>query len=108
MNILRSINFFSGGLRSNRVWHRAKNGADTVSCPPEFLEVKGRLFQVVALVSLRDQFVKFGQLGGFAVKVKMFFFVSVRAVNRQSEKSNLHCSSSFFEGSGQAASRPIS
>ena len=76
--------------------------------PPEFLEVKGRLFQFVALVALRDQVVKFRQLGGFAVKVKMFFFVAVRAVNRQSEKSNLHCSSSFFKGSGQAASRPIS
>ena len=56
-------------------------------CPPEFLEVNGRLFQVVALISLRDQVVKLGQLRGFAVKVKMFFFVSVRAVNRQSEKA---------------------
>ena len=55
--------------------------------PPEFLEVKGRLFQVVALVALRDQVVKFRQLGGFAVKVKMFFFVTVRAVNRQSKKA---------------------
>ena len=75
-----------------------KNGADTVSCPPEFLEIIGRLFQIVALVSLRDQFVKFRKLRGFAVKVEMFFFVSVRAVNRQSEKCNLHCSSSSFCG----------
>lgn len=76
--------------------------------PPEFSKVKGRLFQIIAIVSLCDQFVKFRQLGGFAVKIEMFFFVSVRAVNRQSEKCDLHCPSSFFEGSGQAASRPIS
>lgn len=68
--------------------------------PPEFLEIIGRLFQVVAFVALRYQVVQFGQLRGFAVKVKMFFFVAVRAVNSQSEKCNLHCSSSFFVGSG--------
>lgn len=87
------------GRKMGRTQHRV--------CP-NFLEVICRLFQIVALVALRYQFVKFGQLGGFAVKVKMFFFVAVRAVNRQSEKSDLHCSSSFFVGSGQAASRPIS
>lgn len=90
------------------LWSGWANGSGGGNLRPNFLEIIGRLFQIVALVSLRDQFVKFGQLRGFAVKVEMFFFVSVRAVNRQSEKCDLHCPSSFFEGSGQAASPFVS
>lgn len=98
MNIFRSINFFWADCEAIGCGIGRKMGRTQHRVRPNFLEIICRLFQIVALVSLRDQFVKFGQLRGFAVKIEMFFFVAVRAVNRQSEKCNLHCPFSSFCG----------